>query len=127
MTSPQAANIQNTVVEYENLDLDPAYVEFVQGMVSPGGVLHISFFNDRIKGLDRLSGKAVTRAVQQDVVDVSTAMPDPFGLDGNEIKITRRVEANLILNADAVERLIPWLQAKLNEMRAQEERKRTQK
>ena len=34
------------VVQYDNADAPPAYVESVQGMLTPHGALHLSFFRN---------------------------------------------------------------------------------
>ena len=129
MSNPSKPNIQKTTVEYENLDLPPVYVESVQGMISPSGMLHVSFFTDSIKGRNIITSDAEVQEEEEGVVGVIFKTLEPFGLDGDEVCIRRRVEANMILNTDAVARLIPWLQAKLAEMQAHEKRtrKRTKK
>ena len=120
MKTPTKGGLENVIVEYENLDTPPAYVESVQGMVSPNGVLHVSFFSERIKGLETLSGSLTAQQLEEGQMSASTTIPDPFGLDGKEIRLLRRVEANLIFTPDAIERLIPWLQNQLQGMRKKE-------
>ena len=120
MDNPAESNVGRVVVEYENLDIPPAYVESVQGAPSPHGVLHASFFSERIKGLETLSGTMKVREGEEGRTSISSTIADPFGMDGEELRVIRRVEANLIFTPDAIERLIPWLQQHLDAMRKKE-------
>lgn len=123
MNNPAERDLQRMVVEYENLDLPPAYVESVQGAPSPHGVLHVSFFSERIKALETLSGEVTMRQLEGGVTNITSKVPDPLGLDSKELRIVRRVEANLIFTSEGIERLIPWLQQQLDEMRRKEAKK----
>ncbi len=120
MNSLGHKNLQRVVVEYENLDIPPAYVESVQGAASPNGVLHVSFFSERIKGLESIPGTVTVQVDESGMTSLSSMVADPYGMDREEFRVIRRVEANLIFTANAIERLIPWLQHQLDAMRKKE-------
>ena len=105
----------SAVVQYENADAPPAYVESVQGMLTPQGALHLSFFSEYLKHRAELPAKVHPR-IDSGGKGLEVLPGDPFGFDGKEICLVRRVEANLIMTDEAVRRLLPWLQTKLNEM-----------
>ena len=103
-------------IEYENLDLPPAYVESAQGMPSPQGVLHVSFFSERIASVEKLSGTAAFRDKSENTGHVGIRVGEPFGTDEGNIRLVRRVEANLIFTSETIRKLIPWLQNHLDSM-----------
>ncbi|MCY4327894.1 MAG: hypothetical protein OXC53_09960 [Rhodobacteraceae bacterium] len=115
MAKPRAKSggKKRVTVEYENLDLPPAYVESAQGMPSQQGVLHVSFFSERMAGSEELTAYATP---SQDGKTFGANVGDPFGVDTNEVRVIRRVEANLIFTPEALKQLIPWLKQKLNEL-----------
>lgn len=120
-TSPSA------VVQYDNADAPPAYVESVQGMLTPQGALHLSFFSEYLKHRAEIPARVLPRSTDSGEKGVEVSPGDPFGFDGEEICVVRRVEANLIMTEEAVRRLLPWLQTKLNEMEQFRERKKSAK
>ena len=89
-------------------------------MVTPNGVLYVSFYSDRFKEMGDFSSEVTSSQNRENSVSVSLRFPDPFGLDNGELRMARRIEANLIFTPAALERLIPWLQSKLQEMRQKE-------
>ena len=112
--SNQNKHVANAILEYENLDLPPAYVDGAQGVLSPSkDVLHVSFFSERMAGSEELTAYATP---SQDGKTFGANVGDPFGVDTNEVRVIRRVEANLIFTPEALKQLIPWLKQKLNEL-----------
>jgi len=98
-------------MEYENLNLPPAYVDGAQGMLSPNkDVLHVSFYSERLAGKPKLS--AVSEKIDENTYQASFG--DSFGLDTGDVCFIRRVEANLIFTRSALENIIPWLQQQLD-------------
>ena len=105
------------VLEYENMDLAPAYVEGAQGMRTPLGALHVSFYSEYIKPIESLELPVETQSVSDDTsVTLKVFQPDPFIAEAQKIRMVRRIEANVILTLPALQALIPWLQQKLDEM-----------
>lgn len=102
------------VVEYENLELKPAYVEGAQGMRTSHGALHVSFYSEYTKSKAQLKGETRSLAANN-AETVQVTFPDPF-LSGDEIRIVRRVESALILTVPVLRSLVPWLQSKLQEL-----------
>ena len=112
MTRSSKNNQNKVTLEYENLDLPPSYVDGVQGMLSPNkDVLHVSFFSDRTASLSKLSASAT---MSEDGQTFKADLGDSFGLDTGNVRLIRRVEANLIFTQDSLERIIPWLQQQLD-------------
>ena len=104
------------VVEYENLELKPVYVEGAQGMGTTQGALHVSFYSEYTKSKAELKGKTrSSELAANNAARVQVSFPDPF-LSGDEIRIVRTVESALILTAPVLRSLIPWLQLKLQEL-----------
>ena len=104
------------IVEYENLDLPPAYVEAAQGMPTPQGALHVSFYSERIGGLEKLEGQVEFQDVGPDKGGMSIGVGDPFDINGEQVRLIRRVEASLIFTPKALNALIPWLQQQLRNL-----------
>lgn len=112
--SNQNKHVANAILEYENLDLPPAYVDGAQGVLSPSkDVLHVSFFSERTAGLPKLS---VTPKKIGDGKSYKANFGDSFGLDTGNVRFTRRVEANLIFTQKSLEKIIPWLQKQLEDL-----------
>ena len=112
---PTSVRPPKAAIEYENLDITPVYVEAAQGMVTPKGVLHVSFFNEFVKSRDKLESEASLNR-DDGHVKMTLKTKDPFGSDDGNIQIVRRVEANLIFTEAGLKSLIPWLQEKLAEL-----------
>ena len=105
------------VLEYENLDLAPTYVEGAQGMRTPLGALQVSFFSEYIKPIEPLELPVETHAASDNTsVSLKVLQRDPFLSEAQQIRMVRRIEANVILTLPALQALIPWLQQKLDEM-----------
>ena len=105
------------VIEYENVDVRPAYVEGAQGMRTPQGALHVSFYSEYVKARDKLNSQVTSNSKPgENSVTIAIASGDPFGIDDDEIRIVRRIEASLILTVPALQTIVPWLQQKLNEL-----------
>ena len=117
-TNASLKGLQNVVIEYENADLTPAYVEGAQGVRTQKGALQINFYSEYLKPLSEVQPKinVVENAAGSKEVIMSLSQADPFGLDTGSITIVRRVEASLILTAPALQSIIPWLQQKLDEL-----------
>ena len=108
----------NVVIEYENADLTPVYVEEAQGIRTQRGACQISFYSQYLKPLSEVQSKLNVgeRAAGSTAVTMELGHADPFGLDTESITIVRRVEANLILTAPVLQSIIPWLQKMLDEL-----------
>ena len=104
------------VVQYENLDLSPAYVEGAQGMRTSKGALHVSFYSEYVKSKEEISIDIESSVSSSDAVSTTVSAPDPFISDDGEIRLVRRVESNLIFTVPVLQSLIPWLQTKLQEL-----------
>lgn len=104
------------IVEYENLDLPPAYVEAAQGMPTPQGALHVSFYSERIGCLTNLEGQVEFNDNESGMSGMRIGVGSPFGVNGEQVRLIRRVEANLIFTPRALESLIPWLQQQLRSL-----------
>ena len=105
------------VLEYENMDLAPTYVEGAQGMRTPLGSLQVSFYSEYIKPIESLELPVETQAASDDTsVTLKVLQRDPFIAETQQVRMVRRIEANVILTLPALQALIPWLQQKLNEM-----------
>lgn len=100
------------IIKYENADLAPAYAEGAQGMLTPKGALHVSFYSEYLKHQPELECNS------QPMLDgtVQAQTPDPYSPRHGKFHIVRRVESSLILPASFLRDLIPWLQSKLNEL-----------
>jgi len=121
MAERKARRDRRGVVEYENLDLAPAYVEGAQGMPTPQGALHVSFYSEFLRTKDKLLSKIVEQENPDGSVTCEiTGVPDAFGLDKGDLTIVRRIESSLIMTVPTLRVIVPWLQAKLNELEKQE-------
>ena len=105
------------IVEYQNDDLPPVYVESAQGIRTPRGSLQVTFFSDYIRHHQDTVIQLRTPA-DQPPGTVDVGVEDPFRLAEGDIRLVRRVEANLILTLPALKALIPWLEIKLKELEA---------
>ena len=105
---------RKVAVEYENLDMPFAYVEAAQGALSQKGALHVNFFMEYIKSKTELRPMSTVSASDN---SEAYSFPDPFGMDGQDLRVVRSVQANLIFSEEALEVLVPWLQQKLAEMK----------
>ena len=118
MSTTPSIRLKKIAIEYENLDLPPAYVDSAQGVVTGKGILQLALYSESTKPLASLSGGV--EAIQDrgsGTVDVRVRNVDPFGLDGEQVTLVRRVEANLFITERGLADLIPWLQTKLDELR----------
>ena len=120
-SKPAPSPPTGAVVQYENLDLPPAYVEGVQGMATPQGALQVSFYSEFLKPHDEVACE-LEATVQPEVSGIALRVEakDPFGLDGGQLRIVRRIEANLVFTVPALKAVVPWLQQKLNELAPEE-------
>lgn len=105
------------VVEYENLDREPVYVEGAQGQMTPQGSLYVSFFTDHIKGKQRLESISTIQGPTVGTSDrIDAQMEEPFGSGTDDLHMVRRVGANLIIPLKALKIIIPWLQTQVKQM-----------
>ena len=105
------------VVEYENLDREPAYVEGAQGQVTPQGSLYVSFFTDHVKGKQRLESISTVPGPTVGTSErIDAQMEEPFGSGTDELHMVRRVGANLIIPLKALKTIVPWLQTQVKQM-----------
>ena len=105
------------IVEYQNDDLPPVYVESAQGIRTARGSLQVTFFSDYISHHQDTAIQLRTPP-DQPPGTVDVGIEDPFRLAEGDIRLVRRVEANLILTLPALKALIPWLEIKLKELEA---------
>jgi len=91
MAKPSTKSRRQITIEYENLDLPPAYVESAQGMPSQGGVLHVSFFSDRVAALEKISGPLQLHEDGK-TKTLGANLGDSFGMDKGDVRVIRRVE-----------------------------------
>ena len=106
-------SVGSVVIEYENSDNTPVYVEGAQGVLTPKGSLQVSFYSENMRPKTNLS---TTLDQSGTVVNVKTE--DPFGLDVGEIHIVRRIEADLILTLPTLKAVTAWFNNKIGEMEA---------
>ena len=106
-------------VEYENIDLPPVFVDNAQGISRTKGVFHVSFYSERIKAKEKLSGNLEEHLMGDKMVR-SFKFSEPYAYDSNQIHLIRRMEANLIFTQESLERIIPWLQNQLDHMKNEE-------
>ena len=112
---PKSPRRRAGVVEYQNDDLAPVYVESVQGVSTPRGSLQMMFFSDYISH-HKDAPILLTQAPDQPPGTLDVKTEDPFRLAEKDIRIVRRVEANLIMTLPALKALVPWLQIKIEEL-----------
>ena len=122
MARKPAAATPTAIIQYDNVDLPPVYVEAAQGMLTPLGALQIAFYSEYIKPLAEVRSSGTAQSVDGDGVAFSFSAKDPFGLGGKQIHLTRRIEAHLVLTEASVRQLVPWLLQKLDEMQKHRER-----
>lgn len=103
-------------IEVEGTDLPPVYVEGAHGLHTPKGSLQVSFYSDHIKPRESLGAALVTTEESAGVTNMNIKPDDSYGLDKRELRIVRRIAANLILPLPFLRELVPWLQLKLNEL-----------
>ena len=109
-------NPTEVVVEYENTDITPVFVEGAQGMKTPNGALQVSFYSEHMKPLETLATVSVPIEDPDRQGDLKFKTKDPFGLDTGSITIVRRIEASLFLTEPSLKILINWLNLKLLEL-----------
>ena len=96
-------------IEYEALDAPPRYVEGVQGLVTNKGAVQIYFFTDFVTPPPRLDPEVRTRDTDSDgEFSVDMKIDDPYGMKDGNIRVTRRIEANLVLTVAALRDLHVW-------------------
>ena len=109
------------VIEYENLDVSPAYVEGAQGVKTPQGALHVSFYSEFFKHKNVLKPRIARSGNDGGTTTYTvTDAPDAFGLDAGDITIVRRIESSMIMTVPTLRAIVPWLQMKLNELENEE-------
>ena len=120
--SPLEPSQPKLIIEYENEDIRPTYVEGAQGARTPQGALYVSFYSEFVKTQKKIQA-TVKKTDDSDDSKDGTALvaQDPFMFDNGELHIVRRVEANLIFTVPSLESLIPWLTGKLQEMKGANE------
>ena len=111
---------RHKVIEYENDDLAPVYVESVQGMRTGRGSLQIMFFSDYIGHQKNATELTVTTPPGKPPGTVDINVGDPFRAADGSFRVVRRIEANLILSLPALKALVPWLQLKIDELESQD-------
>ena len=99
-------------IEYENLDMQPRYVEGVQGVPTPRGSVQCYLFSDYVIPPETIVPK--TRRLSKNIVNIE--IQDPYGLQCDQVRIVRRVEANVILSEAAARELHRWLGEYLEQM-----------
>ena len=95
-------------LEYESVDIPPRYVEGVQGLVTAKGAVQIYFYSDYVVPPATLEAKTRLREADADGVSVDMRIEDPYGIQGGDVRMVRRVEANLVLSAAALRDLNTW-------------------
>ena len=96
-------------VEYESLDVPPRYAEGVQGLITTKGAVQMYFFSDFVT--PPASIEPTVRFGDTDAggdVRVDMKIDDPYGLKGGKLRVTRRIEANLVLPLNALRELHTW-------------------
>lgn len=116
---PLEPSTPKLIIEYENEDIRPAYVEGAQGTRTPQGALHVAFYSEFMKTQKKI--QATVKKTDDPKDGTALVASDPFMFDNGELHIVRRVEANLIFTVPALESLIPWLTGKLQEMKGANE------
>ncbi|MDE0254464.1 MAG: hypothetical protein OYG32_06685 [Rhodospirillaceae bacterium] len=118
-------NVESVKIQYENADIPPRYVDSAQGLVNKKGALQFSLYSEFIKQADEINTDA--KQIQGDSpseLTINLSRADPFGLDTGQITITRRIEGNFIITAQALRSIINWLEKKHAEILiAQEQQK----
>ena len=112
---PKSQRRSGGVMEYQNDDLAPVYVESVQGVATSRGSLQMMFFSDYVSHHKDTPIK-LTQPPDQPPGTLDVQSEDPFRFAEQDIRIVRRVEANLIMTLPALKALVPWLQLKIQEL-----------
>ena len=112
-TGPETPSIR---IDYENLDMPPRYVEGAQGIPTPKGALQCYLFSDYVVPPQTMVPEAKTRKEGENAFAVDMRVQDPYGLQGGQMRIVRRVEANVILSEAAARELHTWLGQVLGQM-----------
>ncbi len=111
---PEAGGaVGSAVIEFRGVHDGYVYVEDVVGALSPDAVLYANFYSEHVE-FDELVDAEI---VHEDDKVVLRARQDQK--EGN-IHIVRDVKANLILTRAALEKVVPWLSAQLEEMKKRE-------
>lgn len=106
---PAAPKPPRVSVEYESMDIPPRYVEGVQGMATPKGAVQIYFFSDYILPPPAGPGaRAAIAGADAEGMTLDIRIEDPYGVQSGQLRVVRRVEANLVLSLAAVQDLHNW-------------------
>ncbi len=103
-------------IKYENLDMPPRYVEGVQGIPTPKGSVQCYLFSDYVMPPEMIEPKA-TR-VNENILNIE--IQDSYGLQRDQVRMVRRIEANVILSQAAARELHRWLGEYLEQMATHE-------
>ena len=117
--TPQSVKV---VFEYDNMDaLHPHHVDGLQGVVTPSGDLHLSFYSEYMLPADKLEATASIGITDSGTFKVSAAAPDPFAVDpaANVVRIRRRLECSIVVKASAVRPWAQFFEQKVAEMDSQ--------
>ena len=113
--TPKGVSIKYTNTE---IVLEPSYVEGAHGGVTPEGALHVSFFSDYMEPSGKIRMEAAPDSTENSLtVNVNQAENSQIDEEGY-LAVTRKIEASLLINEKALEKLIGWLQTKLQEMKS---------
>ena len=118
-------NVENVKIKYENADIPPRYVDGAQGLVNQKGVLQFSLYSEFMKQTDEINTDA--KQIQGDSpseLTINLSKADPFGLDTGHITITRRIEGNFVITAQALRSIINWLEKKHDEILIAQEKQK---
>ena len=114
-------------VEYESLDVPPRYVEGVQGLVTNKGAVQMYFFSDLVTPPPRLDPTVrIGDADSEGDIAVDMKIDDPYGLKDGNLRVTRRIEANLVLPVAALRDLHAWSGQLIQQLEKQARRRGNQ-
>lgn len=114
-------------IEYQNDDISPVYVENVQGVPTSRGSLQMMFFSDYIThhkdglsvALQKVEGPVADPLPDQPSRAVSVEIgDDPYGLMRGDVRVVRRIEANIVMTLPALKALVPWLNLQIQALEA---------
>ena len=98
----------DVVIEYENLEASPSYIEGIHGLVTPKGAVQMYFYSDYVTPPLRLEPETSLPEADEEQ-GFRVKVDNPYQTMSGGVRIVRRIGANLVVTPNVLREIHTWM------------------